>query len=208
MFHPKRVGKINKNQVLSIEMSGLCLNRINFLSKSYWGTILFLFGLTFLLLVSCDIKEQEQNNSFLKESQMRMAVDTLLQACWNKKELKKLELVMTENASRRVNNIIVADNRKEVAANIAVFIGGFPDLSISISNLHLSDNYAFYNWTFTATNTGVFGEFPATGKKVKVNGMSRIIFNEEGKIIEEDASYNELDLLQQLGYSLNPPNFE
>ena len=139
---------------------------------------------------------------------MQMAVDTLLQACWNKKELRKLELVMTENASRRVNNIIVAHNRKEVAANIAVFIGGFPDLLISISNLHLSDNYAFYNWTFTATNTGIFGEFPATGKKVKVNGMSKIVFNEDGKIIEEDVSYNELDLLQQLGYTLNPPNFE
>lgn len=189
-------------------MSSLCLNRINFLSKSYWGTILFFFGLTFLLLASCDFNNQEKSNTFLMETQMHMAVDTLLQACWNNKELHKLEMVMTENASRRVNNIIVANDRKEIAANIAVFIGGFPDLFISISNLHLSDNYAFYNWTFAATNTGVFGEFPATGKKVKVNGMSRIIFNEEGKIIEEDVSYNELDLLQQLGYTLNPPNFE
>ncbi len=178
------------------------------MSKPYRGTILLLFGLTFLLLASCDFNNQEKNNTFLKETQMQMAVDTLLQACWNNKELDKLEMVMTENASRRVNNIIVAQNRKEIEANIAVFIAGFPDLFISISSLHLSNNYAFYNWTFTATNTGVFGEFPATGKKVKVNGMSRIIFNEEGKIIEEDVSYNELDFLQQLGYSLNPPNFE
>jgi len=208
MFHPIRVGIIIKNHVLSIEMSCLYLNRINFLSKSCGRTLLLLFGLTFLLLASCDIKKQEQNNIFLKESQKQMAIDTLVQACWNKKELSKLELVMTENVSRRVNNIIVANNRKEVGANLTVFINGFPDLFISISNLHLSDKSAIYNWTFTATNTGVFGEFPATGKKVKVNGMTKLIFNEGGKIVEEDVSYNELDLLQQLGYTLNPPNFE
>ena len=115
---------------------------------------------------------------------------------------------MTENVSRRVNNIIVGNNRKEAAANIAVFIAGFPDLLITMSNLHLSDNYAFYNWTFSGTNTGVFGEFPATGKKVKVKGMSKVVFNENGKIVQEDVSYNELDLLQQLGYTLHPPNFE
>jgi len=178
------------------------------LSKSYKGTILLMFGLTMLLLASCDLKKQEQNSSTSKETQMKMSIDTLFQICWNNSELAKLEMVMMENVSRRVNNIVVAHNRKEVAANIAVFISGFPDLFLSISNLHLIDNYAFYNWTFTATNTGVFGEFPATGKKVKVNGMSKLIFNEEGKIIEEDVSYNELDLLQQLGYTLNPPNFK
>ena len=161
-----------------------------------------------MLLTSCDFNKQEQINTSPNETQMRMTLDTLLKACWNKKEITKLELVMTENVSRRVNNIIVANNRKEVAANIAVFISGFPDLFITLSNLQLSDKHASYNWIFSGTNTGIFGEFPATGKIVKISGMSKVIFDEEGKIVLEDVSYNELDLLQQLGYSLEPPNFE
>ena len=203
-----KVGKTINNLVLSIEMPNVCTNNRTFLSKSFRGTLLSLFGLMVLLLASCDLKKQGQNIASSKELQMQMTLDTLLQVCWNKKEITKLKIVMTEDVSRRVNNIIVAHNRKEVAANIAVFISGFPDLKITMVNLHFSDNYAFYNWTFSGTNTGVFGEFPATGKKVKVSGMSRVIFNDEGKIIREDVSYNELDLLQQLGYSLNPPNFE
>ena len=79
MFHPMRVGIIIKKQVLSIEMSSIYLNRINFLSKSCGRTVLLLFGLTLLLLASCDVKKQEQNSSFLKESQKQMAIDTLLQ---------------------------------------------------------------------------------------------------------------------------------
>ena len=161
-----------------------------------------------MLLASCDLKKQEQNDASPIESQVLMTLDTLLGACWNKKEITKLEMVMTEDASRRVNNITVANNRKEVAANIAVFISGFPDLNITMSNLHISNKYASYNWIFSGTNTGIFGEFPATGKKVKISGMSKVTFNEEGKIVLEDVSYNELDLLQQLGYSLDPPILE
>ena len=109
---------------------------------------------------------------------------------------------------RRVNTILVANNRSEVGANISVFLNGFPDLIITLDYLQISDGYAFLNWTFQGSNTGVFGEFPATGKKVKVSGISKIHFNSNGKIDEEDLYYNELDLLQQLGYTLTPPNFE
>lgn len=189
-------------------MPNVCINKRMFLSKSFRGAILLLIGLIALLLASCDLEKQGQNNTFSKETQMRRTLDTLMEVCWNKKEITKLEMVMTEDVSRRVNNIVVAHNRKEVAANIAVFMSGFPDLKITLSSLHISGSCAFYNWTFSGTNTGIFGEFPATGKKVKVNGMSKVIFNEEGKIVQEDVSYNELDLLQQLGYSLLPPNFD
>ena len=181
---------------------------LNFLSIFHCRTFGFLLGLTILLLASCDVKKEEEISNFPSETQMHMALDTLLQACWNNKDISKLEIVMSKNASRRVNNIIVANSREEVAANIAVFISGFPDLNISFSNVLISDNYASFNWTFLGTNTGIFGEFPATGKKVKVNGISKVLFNKEGKIIEEDVTYNELDLLQQLGYSLEPPTIE
>ena len=161
-----------------------------------------------LLLMSCEKQNTSNNDIMSLETSMKNTLDTLLLQCWNKKEIKKLELIASTEMKRRVNKILVADNRKEVEANIAVFTSGFPDLHITIDYIHISDSKAFLNWTFEGTNTGVFGEFPATGKKVKVSGISKIFFNSNGKIEEEELYYNELDLLQQLGYTLKPPNFE
>jgi len=64
------------------------------------------------------------------------------------------------------------------------------------------------HWTILGTNTGVFGESPPTGKKIKINGITHIKFDNKGKIIYEDVFYNELLLLQQLGYTLLPPTLE
>ena len=44
-----------------------------------------------------------------------------------------------------------------------------------------------------------------TNKKVKINGFSHLYFNEEGRIYREDIFYNELEFLQQMGYSLKAP---
>ena len=63
-------------------------------------------------------------------------------------------------------------------------------------------------WTITGSNTGVFGELPPTGKRIKISGITRMDFDEEGKIEVEEVCYNELSLLQQMGHTLNPPVLE
>jgi len=65
------------------------------------------------------------------------------------------------------------------------------------------DNTQFTHWEMTGTNTGEFAGSPATGKKVKITGLSRIHFNGDGKVDEENVFYNELDLMKQLGKTLN-----
>ena len=59
------------------------------------------------------------------------------------------------------------------------------------------------------TNTGSLtslGEIPPTGKKIKVDviEIDRII---NGKIVEEWISYNRLDIIEQLGFKILPPEF-
>jgi predicted ester cyclase len=85
-----------------------------------------------------------------------------------------------------------------------VFFTGFPDFHIKL--LHRSpifNNTQFLHWEMTGTNSGEFAGSPATGKKVKVSGLSRIHFNGSGKVDEENVFYNELDLMKQLGKTLN-----
>ena len=89
-----------------------------------------------------------------------------------------------------------------------VYFTAFPDLEVSLEETEIKGNKAFLQWQSTGTNTGIFGEMAATGKKVKINGLSHLYFDDTGKLYREDVYYNELDLLQQLGYTLTPPNLE
>ena len=168
--------------------------------------LFFLFITLILLFISCEFQEKKQGITDSQEDVMQSTLDTLMHTCWNKKDLNKLNEITSENISRSVNNIIRAKDRKEVKANMNVMMTAFPDLFVTMNQLYFSGNIAFIQWTMTGTNTGIYGEFPATGKKINISGFSKIQFSVEGLINSEDVFYNVLELLQQLGYTLNPPN--
>ncbi len=142
------------------------------------------------------------------EKEYNATIETFIENCWNKKDLSLIDSIFTENYTRKLNNVQIVSNPRELADNLHVFFTGFPDLSIAINSSIIKNNHGFLKWTLTGTNTGIFGEVQPTGKKVKVNGFSKIQFDENGKISHEDIYYNELDFLQQLGYTLIPPNTE
>jgi steroid delta-isomerase-like uncharacterized protein len=164
--------------------------------------ITFYCSVLFLFLFSC-------NNDYLNtEKRHQESINTFIDSCWNKKDLSLVSRIFADDFSRIVNSVHIASSSIELEANMDVYFTGFPDLNIKINNLIIKSDQAFLSWTFTGTNTGTFGEVSATGKKVKVNGFTRIIFNEDGKILHEDVYFNDLDFLQQLGYTLVPPNVE
>ena len=88
-----------------------------------------------------------------------------------------------------MNDVKVASNPQELADGMQVFFTGFSDFNIT--NPHRSpifDNTLFIHWEMTGTNTGEFNGSPATGKKVKISGLSRLHFNGDGKMDEENVS--------------------
>jgi steroid delta-isomerase-like uncharacterized protein len=115
---------------------------------------------------------------------------------------------MTNDFIRNLNGITVANGPAELEAYIKNYIRAFPTLKIKIDTMIQKDRQVITTWTFQGTNTGEFAEYLPTGKMAKVSGVSLFRFNKEGKITREDTYYNELYLLQQLGYTLNPPNQE
>ena len=169
-----------------------------------------LFLVIFLLIVSygCDRKQpvlaQVSTNERLIESNIR----TLIDSCWNNQDIAQLMAISAENFTKYLNGIKVVDTQKEMQSHMNVFFDAFPDLRIELNQLYIEEGKVFMHWTAAGTNTGVFGEVAATGKKMKVSGLSHFYFDEKGKLLRENAVYNELDLLQQLGYTLNPPNLE
>ncbi len=162
--------------------------------------------LLLLLMVYCgtDTKQQVKNAN---ETKLRYTAsfDSYVHSVWNNQNMDSLKIIAVEKFTRKMNGSVVATNQQEVAAQMNIYFTGFPNTRIVVEDQIFKDNRLSVNWTFTGTHTGTFKEVTATGKKVHVSGHSTFKFNENGKILEEDAYFNELELLQQLGYTLNEP---
>lgn len=157
-----------------------------------------------LLLGSCSDPQGSQEQG--KRNQT--ALIAFLENGWNKKDLEAIDTYFSDDVVRKVNSVNLATSKNELTANMQVYFTGFPDLEIQASNMVAEGNRIYMSWTLTGTNTGVFGELPPTGKKIKISGITRLEFDEEGKIEIEEVYYNELSLLQQMGHTLSPPILE
>jgi len=80
-----------------------------------------------------------------------------------------------------------------------------PDLKMSLEKTLLSGDYIIWFWTVTGTNTGPLGDLPPSGKSVRFSGVA-VDRVSDGKIVEEWAYFNPLDLFAALGFTLTPPS--
>lgn len=73
-----------------------------------------------------------------------------------------------------------------------------PDLKMTVLRVVADCDFAAVHWEGSGTNTGEGNGIPATGRSIRVRGMtlSRLI---KGQIIEEWTSFDQYSLLKQLG---------
>ncbi len=169
---------------------------------------LYLMIILLLLTISCNRQQKSLDTIMANEMRITSTFNTYMDSCWNKRSISGMEHITTETFVRNLNGITVATGQNEMQAHMAVYFTGFPDLEVQLDNTYVKDNVIFTHWTSKGTHTGLFGEIEPTGKKVDINGLSQLYFNAEGKLIKEDVVFNELELLQQLGYTLTPPILE
>lgn len=156
--------------------------------------------------ITVALAEIEAANALpVDEKAMMDKLDSYISEFFNKRDNTVLSNILTDNYIRYMNREKVASNPKELVASLDVFFTGFPDLKISILHKSIKDNTVFLHWGFEGTNTGEFAGYPASGKKAKTEGLSRLHFNGEGKIDIENVYFDQLDLMQQLGITLAPP---
>ena len=77
-----------------------------------------------------------------------------------------------------------------------------PDLQFAVNHMVAEEDLVVVHWTMWGTNTQPGMGLPATGKPIKVSGMTLFRFR-AGKISEEWNAYNMLSVLKQAG--LFPP---
>jgi steroid delta-isomerase-like uncharacterized protein len=161
----------------------------------------------FLVVVSCN-EPQNTVEPESQESRNKAALIAFLDQGWNEKDMDAIDAYYTENLVRQVNGVNLASSKNELKANMQVYFTGFPDLKLNLDHMISDGSEIYMSWTITGSNTGDFGELPPTGKKIKISGITRMDFDEDGRIALEQVYYNELSLMQQMGHTLNPPVLE
>ncbi len=123
---------------------------------------------------------------------------------WNSGDYDRLDAVMSPDFRRRTpRGTSDADNLAEMKEVMGQFRTAYPDAQVKLNESHYMENLSFHEWTFTGTNTGA-GEMPPTGNRVEVSGLSLLRYA-DGRIVEELVQFDTFDLMEQLGFTLAPP---
>lgn len=78
-----------------------------------------------------------------------------------------------------------------------------PDMIVKVNQILAEQDLVSVYWTSSGTNTQAGMGFPATGKKIKIDGMTLFRFK-AGKICEEWSVWDMLSVMRQAGL-LPPP---
>ncbi|MGH8671725.1 MAG: ester cyclase [Burkholderiales bacterium] len=74
----------------------------------------------------------------------------------------------------------------------------FPDVRFETGLVAESGNVCAFQWVMKGTNTGKFGDVPASGKQICLHGVDFIVV-ENGKIRSVQGQFDQLALHKQMG---------
>lgn len=131
------------------------------------------------------------------ESSHRHAVQRMIDEAFNAGNLKVLpELIAPDH----VSHLPTGDHYgpEGVRIDIAGFRTAFPDLRLDLDDVIEADERVIYRFTARGTHAGPFLGLPATGRKVRVQGIGIDRFS-GNRMVERWVQYDSWGLLQQLG---------
>jgi steroid delta-isomerase-like uncharacterized protein len=160
-------------------------------------------------LSSCKQKQEGKNieNEVADDTleQMMITASENYMKAWNENNVVLMQAVTINDVVRSDNGAITSSDQAGIGEIFKYWHTAIPDLKISLDHIVVKDGKSFASWTCTGTNTGKFGDTPPTGKKINTAGFTVLSFNEQAKIITEDAYYDMLGVLEGWGYTLTPP---
>lgn len=89
-------------------------------------------------------------------------------------------------------------SRDEFKRTLAALHAGFPDLRSEVVNIVEEGDQVAYRWVSTGTHLGTYLGAPPTGRRVTASGITISRFD-EGLIVEDWASWNEVSVLHSIG---------
>lgn len=157
-----------------------------------------------LLLLCFTVSGQQKSKEIITEEETKALVEGILKI-WNEGNMALVE----EHCDP--NFVVHHCGFPEDLVGLDAFKGwitstrtSFPDFTITFDEMIVKGDKITLRWTVTGTNTGPLGDLPPTGKKTRISGLSLVRVADK-KVAEEWIYYNLLDMYQQLGFTIVPP---
>ena len=157
-------------------------------------TVLVAPAIVLLMAMAC-----QQPDASMK---LKPILDAYAEA-WNAGDLDALDAIVAPQFVRLVGSDTSAAGLDSLKQAISSFRTTYPDFHVTLQEEIYAGDKVVGRWSFTATNTGP-GDFPPTGKQVTLTGMS-IFQITDGKIVEERIEIDNLNFMEQHGFTLIPP---
>ncbi len=146
----------------------------------------------------------------MRNSKLKQILD-FEQCFWGIKEIKEAKGIYSELFD---NNLLAESSLKgRMVGHSSVqdvylqWLEAFPNIEFYTINSCEIDNVVFRQWQCTGTHTGILQNIAPTGKKIQCTGKSIYQFNEH-VIINYTCYLNIIDLYSQLGYCLQPVEYD
>jgi hypothetical protein len=144
--------------------------------------------ITFIFIAGC-----QQQKDYSKE--LKPLFDKYMEA-WRTGNVDGLEEIFDSKFVRHSDKGSSANNLEEMKKVIKEFKTYFPDVKLISEEEIFTENIFSGRWSFTATSNG---------KPVSQWGINIIHFK-DGKIVEEWDGFDNVPLMEQLGYTITPPS--
>lgn len=117
---------------------------------------------------------------------------------WKGGDVNELDAIFSPDYVRHSDEGSSAKNLEELKKVITEFRNAFSNMEVISEEEIYTENKFAGRWSVSATHT-------ATGKSITQWGVNIIHFK-DGKIVEEWDGFDNLSLIEQLGFTLTPPS--
>lgn len=175
--------------------------------KKAIGLLVKITSFVLLILLCCAFTWQEQEKKAINEEEMKAFIEKILDV-YNKGNLALADEIcdpaIVVHYSASPEDIVGIEAFKNWITTTRTM---YSDFSLTFDEIVVKGDKLITRWTATGTNTGPLGELPPTGKKIHITGLS-LAHVKDKKIVEEWIVYNVLEMFQQLGFTVVPPQVE
>jgi steroid delta-isomerase-like uncharacterized protein len=119
---------------------------------------------------------------------------------WNEGRLETIRELMAPDAVGigQAGSAVVIRGPQQFEAFVEKLRGAFPDIHVTIEDAFCGDDRVVARWSATMTHSGDQLGIPASGKQVRITGIS-IARIANGQIVEGWDNWDQLALMREIG---------
>jgi SnoaL-like polyketide cyclase len=120
-------------------------------------------------------------------------------AAWCSHDAASVAAFFAPGGSLTINGGTPAVGRSAITGAAQGFMTAFPDLKVSMDELHEQEGKVIYQWTLEGTHSGSGG----TGKRIRLSGVEEWRMGEDGLVAESLGNFDAAEYQRQVEHGVD-----